>query len=33
MLYDLGKGSFGRFTKLAGGDNIAANLAPGSFLR
>ncbi|HGM7288889.1 ABC transporter substrate-binding protein [Serratia ureilytica] len=26
-----GKGSFGRFTKLAGGDNIAANLAPGSF--
>ena len=26
-----GKGSFGRFVKLAGGDNIAANLAPGSF--
>lgn len=26
-----GKGSFGRFVKLAGGDNIAANLSPGSF--
>ncbi|EBP0013112.1 ABC transporter substrate-binding protein [Salmonella enterica] len=26
-----GKGSFGRFVKLAGGNNIAANLAPGSF--
>ncbi|MDJ4288755.1 ABC transporter substrate-binding protein [Salmonella enterica] len=26
-----GKGSFGRFVKLAGGKNIAANLAPGSF--
>ncbi|WP_159567261.1 ABC transporter substrate-binding protein [Budvicia diplopodorum] len=26
-----GKGSFGRFLRLAGGDNIAENLAPGSF--
>ncbi|UMS28651.1 ABC transporter substrate-binding protein [Escherichia coli] len=26
-----GKGSFGRFVKLAGGDNIAASLSPGTF--
>ncbi|PAV01472.1 ABC transporter substrate-binding protein [Arsenophonus sp. ENCA] len=26
-----GKGSFGRFVKLAGGENIAASLSPGSF--